>query len=121
MSKRTISLVVIILLSFVILSQLSSLALARNGWDYFVSNEYDKATRAFQEELRTKETPESLYGFALSCLRYGQLNAKLYQQTLMLESRYYKLLLALEGEDVKHSNYTPYYLGVNQLRLGRYD
>ncbi len=94
----------------------NGLSRSEDGWDYFLLNRYNKAIDAFQTEPKSAG---SLYGLALSYMRYGQLNAKIYQQMLPLGSRYYKLLLALKG--VKHSNYTPYYLGLTQLGLEEYE
>jgi tetratricopeptide (TPR) repeat protein len=94
----------------------NGLGRSEDGWDYFLLNQYNKAIDAFQTESKNAG---SLYGLALSYMRYGQLNAKIYQQMLPLGSRYYKLLLALKG--VKHSDYTPYYLGITQLSLEEYE
>jgi tetratricopeptide (TPR) repeat protein len=104
------------ILSFLVfVASSNGLSRSEDGWDYFLLNRYNKAIDAFETEPRNAG---SLYGLALSYMRYGQLNAKIYQQVLPLGSRYYKLLLALKG--VKHSIYTPYYLGLTQLNLEEY-
>ena len=100
----------------VLVASSNGLSRSEDGWDYFLLNQYNKAIDAFQTESKNAGP---LYGLALSYMRYSQLNAKIYQQMLPLGSRYYKLLLALKG--VKHSSYTPYYLGINQLSLGEYE
>jgi tetratricopeptide (TPR) repeat protein len=96
----------------------NGLSRSEDGWDYFLLNQYNKAIDAFQTNPE-KEEAGSLYGLAMSYMRYGQFNSKIYQQMLPLGSRYYKLLLALKG--VKHSIYTSYYLGLTQLNLGEYE
>ncbi len=121
MCSQKKSLVAVYLLIFIVSSSLPGLARSQNGWDYFFLNRYDKAIESFQQELNRKESVESLYGLALSYLRYGQLTAKFYQQALLLESHYYRLLLALKGDNIKYSNYTLYYLGGVQFRLGEYE
>jgi len=106
-----------VIISFLIFAASSNgLSRSEDGWDYFLLNQYNKAIDAFETEPKSAG---SLYGLALSYMRYGQLNAKIYQQMLPSGSRYYKLLLALKG--AKHSSYTPYYLGITQLGLGEYE